>query len=148
MPPKAYFERMVLPTYEEFLADNTNVRRAMLACMATHHLMDAIGMEASRKATDVYKELETQCPALNTVKAVCLVAKHIVPTQSGFKKYTIDHVKRGRGAAFSDGTYFNDGTTFADSPETIVLSPSQTDISDVSKALDAAVDYFRGKLDL
>ena len=143
MNPKDYFIELVEPTYREFLTDETDVRRAILACMVTYHMVDAIAVERDIEPRVAFAEIAAACPTYSVIKSICLAAKHISPTQKGFEDHRLDRVRRGRGAAFSDGSYFSDGSTFAEHRDAVVLDPASGRLRDVSHALRASISHLR-----
>lgn len=145
MTPAAYLDLIAEPTLEEAIADPTSVRRVMLACMACHHVMDAFAVVDRRKPEQVYKDFVLEHPGLRVVKAVALVAKHIEPEQRDFANVRTNHIRKAKGAAFSDGSYFSDGSTFSDAREVVTLQSPDFSKADLLHALQDAVAFLRGK---
>lgn len=122
MTPAQYLRDIVMPTVAEFEAKPADVRRAMLACTICYHTVDAIARDRRIKDEKVvYDELVGRCPEMATLKAVSLMTKHVAPNQQGFEGTSIDDVKVGRGAAFSDGSYYSDGASHSDAPARAVM---------------------------
>lgn len=136
MSPPEYYRDVIVPTYTEYLSDRANIRRAMLAAMVTYHFADYLAVARGDKNTrKVDAELIAACPAFEKIKAVCLASKHCVSDQTGLAAADL---RRGRGAAFSDGTYFSDGSTFAGTPNSVVAGGTLGRV-DLHHALKTAV---------
>lgn len=75
MSPKQYLEEIVIPTVDEYRADNGSRRKCYLACVATHHLYDHVGIARGRKLP--FSENKVAVDAFNLVRAVATGAKHV-----------------------------------------------------------------------
>ena len=143
MTPDEYFHTIAEPTVAEFLAEPTSVRRALLACMACYHVIDALAVQRAMKPEQIYPEMVAQQPSLLVIKAVALLAKHVQPTQSGFDETRFNHLNPDLGAAFSDGAYFDDGSTWADMPEVVVLESPNFSKTDLTHALQEVMAFWK-----
>lgn len=94
MTPEDYAKTVVLPTVQEFLTDRGNVRRGILACVTSYHLIDYLAQaqcspqpgkrarERDRKveAEKIRDQLRSICtPALEVVQGICNGTKHADP---------------------------------------------------------------------
>ena len=97
MTPHDYAESVVLPTVREFLAERGNLRRAILTCVTTYHLIDYLALalcpatsskSAARKAREaeadqIRDKLRSICaPALEIVQGICNGTKHADPVST------------------------------------------------------------------
>ena len=94
MNPHDYADTIVLPTVREFLADRENLRRGILACVTTYHLIDYLAQgqsppPASKRAAEENRKAEAKkirnnirsiCgPSLEVVQGICNGTKHADP---------------------------------------------------------------------
>ena len=143
MTPEQYFHDVAEPTVDEFMAEPTCVRRALLACMACYHVIDALAVRRRRTALQVYNDLLPRQPKLRVIKAVALLAKHVEPTQPGFNEVRSEHLRPASGAAFSDGSYYSDGSTHAGTRKVVVLRSPGFSKSDLTHALQDAMVFLK-----
>ena len=98
MTPRDYAETVVLPTVREFLAERGDLRRAILSCVTSYHLIDHLahaqrsahtGKRASKKereaeAEKIRDKLRSVCASsFEVVQGICNGTKHadLVPMQ-------------------------------------------------------------------
>src|SRR3569833_3150043 len=94
MTPEDYATSVVLPTLRELLADRGNLRRGILSCVASYHLIDFLAQaqcvpESSKSARKKRREAEAEkirdklrslcAPALEVVQGICNGTKHADP---------------------------------------------------------------------
>lgn len=66
-----YLDEIVDPTVKEYESEPTSVRRAMLACIATYHAIEYLGLKRQRE------EFWQECPDFALVDRICHAAKHV-----------------------------------------------------------------------
>jgi hypothetical protein len=88
---REYYQKIVVPTVDEFLAKNENLRLAMLACMASLHVVDYVfhnrcdnPKEADELVHACCEELATRNYAFFVVRTIGLAAKHCKLKKDGF----------------------------------------------------------------
>jgi hypothetical protein len=88
MLPSEYVSEIVLPTVDEYLAATGDLRRAILACIVTHHVRDYLA-EAGISKSEVDRRIRALCAfSYDVVDGVCNGSKHVRNTGRGDFKYT------------------------------------------------------------
>jgi hypothetical protein len=134
-------------------AEPTSYELAISSCIILYHFADVVAYVRGAKAHEIADEIATQVPDFHTIRAIANAGKHVELTRhpkSDLVGLRAEHLTRGKGAAFSDGTYFSDGTTFSDMPETVVVETPDGRMHDVLhlcvsvlEALTANREYFQ-----
>lgn len=137
MSPYTYFHSVVLPKHDEFVADPTNLPKAMSACIQAYHFIDALALEHGIEPPAMYLQMHSNCPTLEVIRAVCLASKHIV-TKSGVR---LTDLGVDQGAAFDDGSYYSDGTSHSDAPAVAVLNSTTLPKADILHAVREVVTH-------
>lgn len=87
-----YYQNIVRPTVEEFCQDNRNVRKGMLACMVTLHVVDYVMQnkantpkEGNTQIAAFKSEAREKSFALKVVEGFALASKHCnLTSREGF----------------------------------------------------------------
>jgi hypothetical protein len=143
MTPHEYFQTIVEPTVNEHFEHPSDVRRALLACLALYHTVDAVAGDGPTKAHEIAQDFMSNWPAFRLVKGACLSLKHINVQQVEFSDWNLQQFEIGRGAAFSDGSYYSDGSTHSDAPAAVVRRGTSFD--DISHAIKEVTVALREK---
>lgn len=147
--PAVYLSDLAEPLYRRFEAEPTSYELAISSCIILYHFADVVAHVRGSKAHEVADEISATVPEFHTVRAIANAGKHVELTRhpnSALVGLRAEHLTRGKGAAFSDGTYFSDGTTWSDMPETIVVeTPDGTkhDVLHVCRSVLAALSRRR-----
>ena len=122
--PEVYLHDLAQPLCNRFQAEPTSYELAISSCIILYHFADVVAYVRGSKAHEVADEIAAAVPAFHTVRAIANAGKHVELTRhpkSELIGLRAEHLTRGRGAAFSDGSDFLDGSSFSDSPECIVV---------------------------
>ncbi|MCW4460456.1 hypothetical protein OK349_01965 [Sphingomonas sp. BT-65] len=122
--PQVYLSDLALPLCRRFEAEPTSYELAISSCIILYHFADVVAHVRGRKAHEVADEISATIPEFHTVRAIANAGKHVElirHPKSALVGLRAEHLTRGKGAAFSDGSYFSDGTTWSDMPETVVV---------------------------
>lgn len=122
--PEVYMRDLAQPLCNRFVAEPTSYELAISSCIILYHFADVVAYVRGAKAHEVAHEIAAAVPAFHTIRAIANAGKHVELTRhpkSELVGLRAEHLNRGKGAAFSDGSYFSDGSSFSDSPETIVV---------------------------
>lgn len=123
--PEVYISELAQPLCRRFQAEPTSYELAISSCIILYHFCDVVAHARGSKPHDVAEEIASVVPEFHTVRAIANAGKHVELTRhpkADLVGLRAEHLKRGKGAAFSDGSYFSDGSTWADMPETVVVS--------------------------
>ena len=89
MLPSEYVSEIVIPTVDEFLAATGDLRRAILACVVTHHVRDYLAEAGICSKTEVDLRIKALCAfSFDVVEGVCNGSKHVRNTKHGAFKFT------------------------------------------------------------
>lgn len=122
--PEVYLAELAGPLCRRFEAEPTSYELAIASCIILFHFADVVAHVRGRKPHEIADEIAVVVPAFHTVRAIANAGKHVELTYhpvAGLRGLRAEHLTRGRGAAFSDGSFFSDGSTFSDMAETIVV---------------------------
>jgi hypothetical protein len=122
--PEVYLSDLARPLCQRFEAEPTSYELAISSCIILYHFADVVAHVRSSKAHEVANEIAASIPQFDTIRAIANAGKHVELTRhpnSALVGLRAEHLKRGKGAAFSDGAYFSDGSTWSDMPETVVV---------------------------
>lgn len=145
--PEVYISDLAQPLCRRFQAEPTSYELAISSCIILYHFADVVAHVRGANAHKIANEIAAAVPDFHTIRAIANAGKHVELTRhprSELVGLRAEHLTRGRGAAFSDGTYFSDGTTFSDMPETVVVETPDGRKHDVlhvcMSVLDALID--------
>lgn len=122
--PEVYISELARPLCDRFRAEPTSYELAISSCIILYHFADVVAHVRGSTASAVANEIALAVPEFHTVRAIANAGKHVELTRhpvAALVGLRAEHLKRGKGAAFSDGAYFSDGSTFSDAPETVVV---------------------------
>jgi hypothetical protein len=122
--PEVYISDLAEPLCRRFQVEPASYELAISSCIILYHFADVVAYIRSAKAHEIADEIATRIPAFHTVRAIANAGKHVELTRhpkSELVGLRAEHLIRGKGAAFSDGTYYSDGSTHSDAPETVVV---------------------------
>jgi hypothetical protein len=89
MFPSEYVSRIVLPTVDEYLAATGDLRRAILACVVTHHVRDYLAEAGICSRSEVDRRIQAlDAFSFDVVDGVCNGSKHVRNTDRGDFKYS------------------------------------------------------------
>jgi hypothetical protein len=80
MNAQGYFDAVVMPTYEEFQQDRSNLRRALLAALVIYHVLDYVNADrggTKGKLAVLQKQTGERCAAFKGVEALANGTKHV-----------------------------------------------------------------------
>ncbi|MEB5477275.1 hypothetical protein [Acinetobacter pollinis] len=87
-----YYKNIVKPTVNEFLLDQTNIRRGQLAAIVLDHVRDYRAVQLNIKndkgdysSNKVLEQIKGSCPDAVFIRDVCNASKHAVLTSNNFK---------------------------------------------------------------
>ena len=122
--PEVYISDLAEPICRRFQAEPTSYDLAISSCIVLYHFADVVAYVRGAKAPKVADEIAEQIPTFHTVRAIANAGKHVElrrHPKSELVGLRAEHLIRGKGAAFSDGTYYSDGSTHSDARETVVV---------------------------
>ncbi|WP_312780396.1 hypothetical protein [Brevundimonas sp.] len=122
--PQIYIDDLAKPLLRRFQAEPTSYELAISCCIILFHFADVVAHVRGAKAHEIAYEIAEKIPNFHTVRAIANAGKHVELTRHPRPELIglrAEHLTKGRGAAFSDGSYFSDGTTWSDMPETVVV---------------------------
>ncbi|QDX26361.1 hypothetical protein FPZ54_10225 [Sphingomonas suaedae] len=117
-------DELASPLCRRFEAEPSAYELAISTCIILYHFADVVAYVRSSTPHAIAEEIAAQVPAFHTVRAIANAGKHVELTRhpkSELIGLRAEHLLRGKGAAFSDGTYYSDGTTHSDARETVVV---------------------------
>ncbi|TYC78789.1 hypothetical protein [Novosphingobium sp. BW1] len=123
--PQVYIDELAAPLCRRFEAEPTAYDLAISTCIILYHFADVVAHVRNGKPHDVAQEIAAKVPAFHTVRAIANAGKHVKLTRhpkSELVGLRAEDLVRGKGAAFSDGSYYSDGTTHSDARETVVVA--------------------------
>ncbi len=107
-----FFRQMVLPQYEDFLADNSSPRHALLAIIVAYHMFEWVHPDRKFKVS----RFESMYPSNKALANVFELARNIINGTKHFLPGAQTRTQPGFSSAFSDGfarpliVRFPDGT--------------------------------------
>lgn len=122
--PEVYIEELARPLCHRFQAEPTSYELAISSCIILYHFADVVAHVRAGKPHEVADEIAAKIPAFHTIRAIANAGKHVELTRhpkSELVGLRAEHLIRGKGAAFSDGSHYSDGSTHSDARETVVV---------------------------
>jgi hypothetical protein len=148
--PQVYISDLAEPLCRRFQAEPTSYDLAISSCIILYHFADVVAYVRSVKPRKVADEIAEQIPAFHTVRAIANAGKHVELTRhprSELVGLRAEHLIRGKGAAFSNGTYYSDGSTHSDELETVVVETPDGVKHDVLHICLSVLDALKGHRD-
>lgn len=145
--PEVYISDLAQPLCRRFQAEPTSYELAISTCIILYHFADVVAHVRDAKAHKIADEIAATIPGFHTIRAIANAGKHVELTRhpkSEFVGLRAEHLIRGKGAAFSDGTYISDDTTFSDMPETVVVKTPDGRMHDVLHLCVSVLDGLKG----
>lgn len=108
-----------------FEAEPTAYDLAISTCIILYHFADVVAHVRGSNPHDVAMEIAAKVPAFHTIRAIANAGKHVELTRHPKPELLglrAEHLVRGKGGAFSDGSYYSDGSTHSDARETVVVA--------------------------
>lgn len=151
--PEVYISELAEPLCRRFQAEPTSYELAISSCIVLYHFADVVAYVRSAKPHAIADEIAKVIPDFDTIRAIANAGKHVELTRhpkSELVGLRAEDLVRGRGAAFSDGSYYCDGSTHSDAPDTVVVETPDGRKHDVLhlcvsvlRALSARPEYFQ-----
>lgn len=144
--PQVYMDELAEPLCRRFEAEPTAYDLAISACIVLYHFADVVAHVRSSTAHLIAEEIAAKVSAFHTVRAIANAGKHVELTRhpnSELVGLRAEHLIRGKGAAFSDGTYYSDGTTHTEARETIVVETPDGNMHDVLRVCMSVLSALR-----
>jgi hypothetical protein len=123
--PQVYMDELAAPLCHRFEAEPAAYDLAISTCVILYHFADVVAHVRSRSSHDVAEDIAAKIPGFHTIRAIANAGKHVELTRhpkSELVGLRAEHLFRGKGRAFSDGSYSSDGTTHFDAHETVVVA--------------------------
>lgn len=123
--PQVYLDELAAPLCRRFEAEPTAYDLAISTCIVLYHFADVVAHVRGSKPHVVAEEIAAKVPAFHTIRAIANAGKHVELNRhpnSEMLGLRAEHLVRGKGATFSDGSYYSDGSTHSDAPETVVVA--------------------------
>lgn len=149
--PEIYVRDLARPLCERFAAEPNSYELAVSSCIVLYHFVDVVAHVRDITPHKAAEMIAEQIPMFSTVRALANAGKHVELTRHPNPEFVglrAEHLIRGRGAAFSDGSYFSDGSTFADMPETVVVTTPDGNKHDVLQTCLAVLKQIEGTTEL
>jgi len=112
MKPSTYLEVICKPHLHAFEADPTAISKAWSAVVSLGQFADYLAADRNISKRAARKLIESVFPKFDLVSDIANASKHFElsdPTRTSRAGYSITHLKIGKSAAFTDGTFFSDG---------------------------------------
>ena len=122
--PEVYLAELAEPLCRRFEAEPTSYDLAIASCIILFHYADVVAHVRAGKAPAIADQIALAVPAFHTVRAIANAGKHVELTRhpvTALIGLRAEHLTKGKGAAFSDGSFFAEGSTWSDMAETIVV---------------------------
>ncbi len=146
--PQVYLSDLAQPLCLRFEAEPTSYELAISSCIILYHFADVVAHVRRSKAHVVADEIALIIPDFDTIRAIANAGKHVELTRhpkSALVGLRAEHLTRGKGAAFSDGTHYSDGSTHSDAPETVVVGTPDGRKHDVLHVCRSVLSALRGR---
>jgi hypothetical protein len=136
--PREYLDIICRPSFEEFRAEPSSIRKAWIAAAALYHFADYFEKSRNEEKATIRKRLADAFPKFQQLADIANASKHLELDRGPRTGLAARHFGIGNRAAFSDGTYFSDGTTLSGAREGIRVE-FNGDIIDVLWLSEAAL---------
>lgn len=132
--PQVYMDELAGPLCRRLEAEPTAYDLAISSCIILYHFADVVANVRGLTAHDVAEEIAAKFPDFHTIRAIANAGKHVELTRhpkSELVGLRAEHLVRGKGAAFSDGSYFEGNVTWSDMPEAVIVETPEGRLHDV-----------------
>jgi len=122
MTPNDYLNLICRPHVEAFASDPTCLSKAWAAVVSLGQFTDYLAAGLGISKTAARKKIKSAFPQFDLVSDVGNASKHFElhdPRRTNRPGFSIGHLKIGKSAAFSDGSFFSDGSSFAEHPNVV-----------------------------
>lgn len=146
--PQVYIDELASPLCRRFEAEPSAYDLAISSCIILYHFADVVAHVRSSTPHAIAEEIAARFPAFHTVRAIANAGKHVELTRhpkSELVGLRAEHLIRGKGAAFSDGSYYSDGTTHSDARETVVVETPDGKKHDVLHVCTSVLAALKGE---
>jgi len=144
--PEVYFEELALPLCCRFEAEPTSYELAISTCIIIYHFADVVAYVRGCQPHEATAEISDKIPDFRTIQALANAGKHVELTRHPISELVglrAEDLKRGKAAAFSDGSYFSDGTSYSDMSETVVVETPDGNKHDVLHTCKSVLDSLK-----
>lgn len=132
--PQVYMTELAEPLCRRLEAEPNAYDLAIATCIILYHFADVVAHMRRGKPHEIADEIAAKVPDFHTIRAIANAGKHVELTRhpkSELVGLRAEHMVRGKGAAFSDGSYFAGNVTWSDMPEAVVLETPDGRMHDV-----------------
>lgn len=146
--PQVYVDELASPLCRRFEAEPNAYDLAISACIILYHFADVVAHVRSSTPHAVAEEISARIPDFHTVRAIANAGKHVELTRhpkSELVGLRAEHLVRGKGAAFSEGSYYSDGATDSYARETVVVETPDGKKHDVLHICTSVLAALRGE---
>ena len=122
------------PLCRRLAAEPTAYDLAISSCIVLYHFADVVAHVRGLTAHQIAEEIAAKVPDFHTIRAIANAGKHVELTRhpkSDLVGLRAEHLVRGKGAAFSDGSYFEGNVSWSDMPEAVVVETPEGRLHDV-----------------
>ena len=122
------------PLCRRLEAEPTAYDLAIATCIILYHFADVVAHVRGGKPHEIADEIAAKFPDFHTIRAIANVGKHVELTRhpkSELVGLRAEHLVRGKGSAFNDGSYFEGNVTWSDMPEAVVVETPDGRLHDV-----------------
>lgn len=106
MIPREYLDAICRPSFEEFRAEPSSIRRAWISAAALYHFADCLEKNRDEENRVIRERLASAFPRFQALADIANAGKHLELNRGSRTGLAAQHFEIGQGAAFSDGTYF------------------------------------------
>jgi len=109
MKPSTYLEVICMPLLHAFEADPTEISKASSAVVSLGQFADYLAADRNISKRAARKLIRAVFPQFDLVSDIANASKHFEltdPQKTSRPGYSITHLKIGKSAAFTDGTFF------------------------------------------
>jgi hypothetical protein len=122
MKPTEYLDVICKPLVLAFREDPAAISKAWAAVVALGQFADYLAAHRQISKREARALVEAIFPRFDLISDIGNASKHFELTDSRRTSrpgYSISHLKIGRGAAFSDGSFYSDGSSHSDSNDVV-----------------------------
>lgn len=123
--PQVYMDELAAPLCRRFEAEPAAYDLAISTCIILYHFADVVAHVRRSKPHEVAEEIAAKVPAFHTIRAIANAGKHVELTRHPKPELVglrAEHLVRGKGAAFGDGSSYSHGTAHSDARQTVFVA--------------------------
>jgi len=141
-----FFQTVVAPTVDEFLANDQSIRRGFLAAIVLSHMADYWAAdEGHRDAFGIRTSVAEACPAFQLVWDVADAAKHQNLTQRADTR-TVTHAGQVRAPAATFGSFLFGEVPFGAAGSPVKVQQDDGRTAFLAPAIRASVEEWKRRL--